>query len=149
MKIILTFVIFSFTFLYAQDDAMKKLFPGKWKMEIANSNFYEEWELKSDDELIGISYGIDSGAKYVIEYIYLKNFDGQWAYIALPLDQNITLFALIEHTPKKFIFENKEHDYPQRIIYEFHKDGKLTASIEGNVNGETNRKQFTFLLVEE
>ncbi|MGB5287747.1 MAG: DUF6265 family protein, partial [Ignavibacteriaceae bacterium] len=70
-------------------------------------------------------------------------------YIAVTFNENITLFALIEHSPKKIIFENKEHDFPQRISYEFHKGGKLTAAIEGNVNGGLKRKEFSFILAEE
>ena len=66
----------------------------------------------------------------------------------MPEGQNITLFALVEFTPKKFIFENLEHDFPQRITYEFHKDGKLTSSIEGTVNGENKRIEFSFTLVD-
>jgi hypothetical protein len=135
--------------LYSQDEEIQKLFPGKWKMDITSSEVYEEWEIKSEDELSGISYSIDEDKKSVSEYLYLKSFGGLWSYIAHPVDQSITLFALVEHTPKKFVFENKEHDFPQRIIYEFHKDGKLTAAIEGDINGVHKRKEFSFKLFEE
>ena len=133
----------------AQEDAIFKLFPGKWKMETDKSEFFEEWKVVEETELIGKSYSVDNGVYKISEILYLKKFGDQWAYVAVPESQNISLFALIEYTPKKFTFENNEHDFPQRIIYEFHKDGKMTAAIEGNVNGEFKRKEFSFRLAEE
>lgn len=149
MKILLVTILISITNLYAQDDAIEKLFPGKWKMEIENVKAYEEWQLVNENELIGTSYYLENGIKIINENLWIKKFADQWTYIAKPSNQNINLFALIEHSPKKFIFENKEHHFPHRISYEFHKDGKLTAVIEGNINGGLKRKEFSFILVEE
>ena len=133
----------------AQEDAILKLFPGKWKMETDKSEFYEEWKVVEETELVGKSYSVDNGVDKISEILYLKKFGDQWAYVAVPEGQNISLFALVEYTPKKFIFENKEHDFPHRISYEFHKGGKLTAAIEGEVDGEFKRKEFSFMLIEE
>ena len=149
MKTYLIIIIFFSTNLLAQDDVILNLFPGKWKMDIENTEIFEEWEMLSEAELVAKSYSIKNEEQIINENLYLKKFAGQWAYVAIPRDQNITLFALIEHTPKKFVFENKEHDFPQRIIYEFHKDGKLTVAIEGDVNGELKRREFSFILVED
>lgn len=149
MKPILITLIISFTIIQAQDDSILKLFPGKWKMEIKNAEVYEEWEILSETELIGKNYSIKDSLHTIGEKLYLKKFSDQWAYVAVPKNQLITLFTLIEHTNKTFVFENKEHDFPQRIIYEFHKNGKLTSAIEGEVNGEIERKEFSFILVEE
>jgi len=133
----------------AQEDAILKLFPGKWKMETDKSEFYEEWIVSNETELTGKSFSVDEGEEVISEILYLKKFGEQWAYVAVPEGQNISLFALVEYTPKKFTFENNEHDFPQRIIYEFHKGGKLTAAIEGEVDGEFKRKEFSFMLIED
>jgi hypothetical protein len=147
---ILVFVILTSTVnLYAQDESIKNLFPGKWKMDFDKSKVFEEWDMLSETELVGKSYSLEDEVQIIREKLYLKKFADQWAYVAVPNGQNIALFALIEYSPKKFVFENKEHDFPQRIIYEFHKDGKLTAAIEGDVNGKLKRKEFSFILVEE
>ncbi len=131
MKIVLAIVLVSIINLYAQDDSIRKLFPGKWKMDVENVEVYEEWQLVNENELIGTNYSLENGVKIINENLWIKKFADQWAYIAMPGNQNITLFALIEHSPKKIIFENKEHDFPQRISYEFHKDGKMTAVLKG------------------
>jgi len=149
MKIVLAIALVSITNLYAQDDSISMLFPGLWKMEIENAEIYEEWHLINENELIGTSYSLENGIKIISENLWIKKFADQWAYIAMPGNQNITLFALIEHSPKKLLFENKEHDFPQRISYEFHKGGKMTAVVEGNVGLEIKRKEFSFHLVED
>ncbi len=148
MKIILIFLLLA-TVTVAQDESIEYLFPGKWKMETVKAEIYEEWTVVNETELIGKSYSVDNGVETINEILYLKKFGDQWAYVAVPRGQNIALFALVEYTPKKFIFENKEHDFPQRISYEFHIDGKLTAAIEGKVDGELKKINFSFLLVEE
>jgi hypothetical protein len=118
-------------------------------MEMEKLEIYEEWELLSETELVGKNYFIKDSLLTIGEKLYLKKFANQWAYVAIPKNQYITLFALVENTTKKFVFENKEHDFPQKIIYEFHKDGKLTTAIEGEENGEFKLKEFSFILVEE
>ena len=148
MKIILFCMLFT-ALTIAQQDAILKLFPGKWKMETDKSKIYEEWQVVNQNELIGKSYSVDNGVEAISEILYLKKFGDQWAYVAVPEGQNISLFALVKYTSKKLIFENKEHDFPQQISYEFHKDGKLTAAIEGNLNGEFKRKEFSFEFVEK
>jgi len=148
IKLIILLVITS-QFGLSQDDSIQKLFPGKWKMENDKEEIYEEWTFSSETELIGKSLSVEAGNEFVSEKLFLKKFGEQWAYVAVPEKQNITLFALVDYTPKKFVFENKEHDFPQKIIYEFHKDGKMTASIEGDVNGEMKRKEFSFIIVED
>jgi hypothetical protein len=148
MKIILLYLLLT-ALTIAQEDVILKLFPGKWKMETDKAEIYEEWKVVEETELVGKSYSVDNSVDKVSEILYLKKFGDQWAYVAVPEGQNISLFALVEYTPKKFIFENKEHDFPNRISYEFHKGGKLTAAIEGEVDGEFKRIEFSFMLIEE
>ena len=149
MKILLVAILVSIFNLYAQDDSIIKLFPGKWKMEVQNAEVFETWTSFYDTTLVGISYSLNDENIDIDELILLRKIENNWEYIAIPDNQNITRFLLVEHSPKKFTFENKEHDFPQRISYEFHKDGKMTATIEGNVNGEFKRREFSFRIVED
>jgi hypothetical protein len=71
------------------------------------------------------------------------------AYVAIPVNQTITLFALTSFLGNKFIFENDEHDFPQRVIYEFVSDTQLNARIEGMIEGELMSRDFTFIRTEK
>lgn len=147
MKLIPLLIIFALN-LFAQDESISKLFSGKWKMEIDNAEVFEEWMAVDSTELVGKGYSVEDGEVIESERIYLKKFADTWAYVAIPKNQAITLFALSDFTQNKFIFENGEHDFPQRIIYEFTPDGKLNASIEGIIDGELMKREFTFFRID-
>lgn len=149
MKYTLLIILFAFVSSFAQDESIKKMFEGKWKMDSDKSEIYEEWSIVNDNEIIGSSYIVKAGEKIISENIYIKKFAGYWTYIGIPEGQVPTLFTLIENTGSKFVFENIEHDYPQRVIYEFHNDSKLTAAIEGEINNELKRKEFHFTLIKD
>ena len=137
-----------FSNILAQDDLTTKLFPGTWKMISDKIQYYEEWRLINDSELIGIGFSVEQGDTVLSEELYVKKFADTWAYVALPVNQTITLFALSEYSDSTFIFENEEHDYPQKIIYEFTADGKLNAATEGIIEGELMRRDFSFIRID-
>lgn len=135
--------------ILAQDDLITKLFPGTWKMISDKIEYYEEWRLINGSELIGIGFSIEEGDTVLSEQLYLKKFSEQLAYVAIPVNQTITLFALTSFLGNKFIFENDEHDFPQRVIYEFVSDTQLNARIEGMIEGELMSRDFTFIRTEK
>ena len=63
-----------------------------------------------------------------------------------PLENELPVaFRLIRHEDGIAVFENTGHDFPQRILYQYHDDATMTASIEGpSDDGETRRIDFSF-----
>lgn len=49
-----------------------------------------------------------------------------------------------EITATKLVFENMEHDFPQRIVYELTSDSTILAYIEGLQNGKMRREEFSY-----
>ena len=121
---------------------------GTWKVDSDKSEKYEVWQMDGM-RLKGEGYSIKDGQKHVFETLFLENFAGQWAYIALPAKQQITLFALTQVENRRYIFENKEHDFPQRIIYHYDGDRKIKVSVEADNDGKTKKFELTFLKVEQ
>jgi hypothetical protein len=148
MKLVTLLILFTAS-TFAQDESILKLFPGKWKLNSDKTEFYEVWKMVDSTELVGKGYSIEAGEVIENEIIYLKKFANSWAYVAIPKNQTITLFALNDFTQNKFIFENKEHDFPQRVIYEFKNDGNLTALVEGVLDGEEMSREFNFIKVDK
>ena len=148
MKPVILLILFAVS-TFAQGESILKLFPGKWKMISEKTEYYEEWKMVDSTELAGKGYSIETGVVTESETVYLKKFENTWAYVAIPKNQAITLFALNDFTQNKFIFENKEHDFPQRIIYEFKNDGTLTAIVEGKLDGEEMSRVFNFSKVDK
>lgn len=120
---------------------------GKWKLESDRVELYEEWKTDGEHRLKGESYVMRDGQKQVSEILFVEKFDDQWAYIALPEGQSITLFALVQSENNEFVFENKEHDFPQRIIYRLVNEGEISATVEGNKDGEPKTLNFKFAKV--
>jgi len=42
----------------------------------------------------------------------------------------------------RLTFENKQHDFPQRVIYEQKGKGLLLAAIEGTYKGKEGREEY-------
>ncbi len=59
-------------------------------------------------------------------------------------DQKPVAFKLISSEKGEFIFENKSHDFPERIIYTNPVKDSLHAWIEGTVNGQPKKVDFYF-----
>jgi hypothetical protein len=57
--------------------------------------------------------------------------DGKLAFVAHPSGQRAVTFVLRRIRDAEVVFENREHDYPQRIVYALDGDSKLRARIEG------------------
>jgi Domain of unknown function (DUF6265) len=56
---------------------------------------------------------------------------GDLFYIAQPSGQKEATFNLTSLTDNTVVFENPEHDFPQKISYTLKPDGTLLATIEG------------------
>jgi predicted enzyme related to lactoylglutathione lyase len=139
--IIATFVILFPMFAFAQDEQFDWLI-GKWRMDSNKFESYEEWQ-KTDGRISGQSYRMRNGQKVVTEYLFIEKFADLWTYIAAPKGQTITLFALVSSTNNEFIFENKEHDFPQQIIYAIDSDKTIKATVKGEKMGQEKRFSFT------
>ena len=55
-----------------------------------------------------------------------------------------TPFRLVESADKRAVFENKEHDFPQRILYWIDAAGALHARIEGPQDGRTVSEEWVW-----
>jgi len=93
--------------------------------------------------MIGMSRNVIKGKLREWEFLMIKeDTDGKVYYVAKPSGQAEASFKLIKSTPTESIFENPEHDFPQRIIYRHESDGSLLARIEGTIQG--NQKGVDF-----
>jgi uncharacterized protein DUF6265 len=150
-----TFNIFCFFLFFALPcsvfaQAKLKLFEGAWQMKDEHGgNMYEEWHKVSDSLYKGESYAKSGDKKQVFESVLLKYVDGKLCYAPSVSDQNQgkeIVFTLKEISDggKKFVFENLQHDFPQRIIYHFKNETTLDARIEGVIEGKERSSDFHF-----
>lgn len=110
-------------------EQLKKL-EGKWLME-SKIIVGETWSFYSDELLIGKGWVLNQkGDTVFTEDLRIVRFDKSIVYIAKPMGKNATAFTLSMVTlDNEWIFENKEHNSPQRIVYQLHGFDTLDAWI--------------------
>jgi hypothetical protein len=118
---------------------------GKWENITRDGSLYEIWTKTNDTIYSGRSFMIANNDTVFSERISLELKKNELFYIPTVCDQNnaqpIT-FKLVSNEKNEIIFENKEHDFPQRIIYTNSNPDSLYARVEGNDNGKFRKEEF-------
>jgi hypothetical protein len=103
---------------------------GKWCGKDEDQQIEETWFAPHADETTGMSRTIAGGRVISFEFMRIANLEGTWTLIAQPGGAPPTNFARTDGGEGWIRFENKQHDYPQRIEYKRTAEG-LTAEIGG------------------
>ena len=118
---------------------------GEWQNNSHDGNLTEVWERKNDSTFFGKSsfvVGIDTASS---ETINIEQSDNQLFYIPTVKGQNAgksVKFTLTSSTGSQLIFENKNHDFPQKISYTLISNDSLLAEISGLMEGKFNAIKF-------
>jgi hypothetical protein len=116
---------------------------GQWRAVQADGAVVTETWLPAEGGVMpGVSRTIEDG-KGRVEFMRIDEKDGRIAFTAFVGRQPPTTFAARSRTADEVVFENLEHDFPQRVIYR--RCGmQLCAAIEGAVNGKLERMEWTY-----
>src|SRR4051812_41509589 len=126
MKFILCALLFVMASSFILPGNSKKRFTdfkkivGTWRMQTSRGALYEQWQQESASSLSGRSFKVRGSDTAVLENVKLKLEGDDVFYVAIVSDQNNQQpvpFKLVWAENNTYTFENKEHDYPQRVIY--------------------------------
>lgn len=121
-----------------------------WVMETHKGKITESW-IMLKDSLNGKSYRYSLAGKSVLtETLVIKKINGVFNLCVTGYEQNnlgTTNFKLISTQNNTFIFENKAHDFPQRIVYQNKGKDQLLAWIEGEINGKKMKSEFPYIRI--
>ncbi len=148
--VVLLVTFFSSSFLLNAQDvvSLKKLnwLKGKWSRVTANVEQFETWNITSDSILVGEGYHIKSNNKKVTEKLTIKWLDKKLVYIAdVPHNKQPVIFQNVVLNDTLAVFENRSHDYPNKISYI--KLNKRSFRVILDNNTGTNSRVMTFTLV--
>lgn len=94
---------------------------GVWQMKTSKGLLIEQWTRISDSVLTGKSFQVKGQDSSMPETVILKYSNGTITYTPTVPDQNqgreVTFTLVGANAASGYIFENKQHDYPQQIIY--------------------------------
>ena len=91
---------------------------GCWERRADGFLYEEYWMQPAAGVMLGVSRTVVDGRLAGTEYLRIDvNERGEMRYVASPSNQAVTVFSLVMASADRLVFENLEHDFPQRIIY--------------------------------
>jgi hypothetical protein len=121
---------------------------GCWQQTGRNGQVVdEEWMAPRAGLMVGMGRTVRGDS--VIEYEHLRIFSraGHAIYHAEPSGQTPAEFSARSVTDTLVLFENPQHDFPQRIIYRRRGSDSLLARVEGSMNGRARGFDFPYARV--
>ena len=129
---------------HATDEELAKLswLAGCWKGEAGEPGSIEQWMSPAGGTMLGMSRTVKQGRTIEFEFMQIRTTDdGSLVFIARPSGQTEATFRLLRLSETEVVFENPQHDFPQRIAYRYG-GGRLRARIEGKRDGGIRAIEF-------
>ena len=105
-----------------------KFLTGCWLLESKGASVDEAWSRPAGGVMAGYSRTVRGDRLVALEYLRIEPRDGVLASVPTIRGKE-TVFKAVKLTAGEAIFENPEHDFPQRIIYR-KSDTGLFARVE-------------------
>ena len=142
--LLLTVLLFANTTLIAQSKGIEQFgwMLGSWKGETGEGVLYESWVRRDENTMLGEGYYIVNADTVLTELLRIQKVGNYWTFIPIINNNQPALFTLIESGNNNWVFENKEHDFPQRVVYSQRKGGSMFAWIEGEMDGEQMKEEY-------
>ena len=120
---------------------------GQWKGQLGKNTYHESWKSTNRGPLEGSASIMNPQGKTILmEVLRIDKIGSHVVYIAAVDKNHPVLFTLIEtsgeNNKPKWVFENREHDFPQRIIYIRESPDSLVAHVEGVIKGKEEKEEF-------
>lgn len=116
---------------------------GCWASTEGEPGSGEQWTAPAGRSMLGMSRTVRDGVTVAFEFLRItEDEDGKVFLVALPSGQQSTTFSLLSQSDNEVVFENPEHDFPQRVIYRLMPGNLLAGRIEGTINGTARSIDF-------
>ncbi len=118
---------------------------GCWDNGDTLRRYEEQWMKPAGASILGMSRTVARGKTIAYEFLRIQEQEnGDIYYVASPSGQAQDSFKLVNAMERELIFENLQHDFPQRIIYRLN-GGSLVARIEGTSKGKQRSSDFLMM----
>lgn len=117
---------------------------GSWAADHNGVREEEHWMAPRGNLMVGMHRDVPAGKPASFEFFRIEEKPEGVFYVTQPGGAPMTAFKLISQTRRSVVFENKEHDYPQRISYWQDKPDQLRARIAGTLGGKPDSTEWTW-----
>jgi hypothetical protein len=105
----------------------------------------EYWSDGAGGAMLGLHKDVKAAQVKSFEFLRIAPGESQvLTYFASPRAAAATPFPLKEMGERRVVFENLQHDFPQRILYWLDADGALHARVEGLRGGKLVGEEWTW-----
>jgi hypothetical protein len=116
---------------------------GCWQMTSGDRVVEEQWMAPRAGVMLNIGRTVRGDTLVEYEFVMLSERNGALAYEAHPSGQPSAVFTAQSASSTEVVFENPQHDFPQRVGYR--RDGDtMLAWVEGTVGGKSRRVEFPY-----
>jgi hypothetical protein len=116
---------------------------GHWTTERNGRTIEEHWMKPSGGTMIGMGRTSTGDKTVEFEFLRIVREGDDIFYVAQPNGSPPSKFKLVKATENEVVFENPEHDFPQRILYR--RTGEaLFARVEADVKGKIRGVDFPY-----
>ena len=130
---------------YAQLEKTEWLL-GEWGNVTPEGELTERWKQENDSVYLGESYFVMNGRDTVFaETIRMEEASGKLTYTVTVPGQNNgkpVSFEMTSATDSQLVFENPQHDFPSKIVYNKITADSIMAEISGMEKGKPASQQF-------
>lgn len=148
-NLVLALILATLSFSCTESDKIDELnwLIGTWEGVDDNTlTFVEKWESGTGNSLNGKGATITpDGDTLFRETLKIELVEGTPYYVAnVPENPGPVLFKMVEADAQHCIFENLNHDFPQRISYTLETKSTMSVKLEGMENGIPKVESLNF-----
>jgi hypothetical protein len=139
-------VIFCGALPAAQESGIDRVawLQGCWEMVSPQRTIEEQWMAPRAGSMVGVSRTVRGDSLVEYEMMVLRDQGGRLTYEAHPSGQSVAVFESSMLEGSSVVFENLDHDFPQRIGYQRNGSNVLFAWIEGTDKGQSRHIDFLY-----
>jgi hypothetical protein len=116
---------------------------GSWQSDTQGTTYMERWRRGEGNGFQGAAEALRDGERIQQEVMTLRVVAGTLIYAVDPqLDGTFVEFAGVRCTAGEAVFENPDHDFPQRLHYLLDDSGTLSAEVS-DLEGKGFKLEFS------
>lgn len=116
---------------------------GCWSLTAGGRTVEEQWMAPRGGVMLGVGRTVKDGRLVEHEFVIIRERGDALVYEAHPSGQSPAEFVAQRVDAGFVVFENAQHDFPQRVGYRPRGSG-IDAWVEGTVGGRTRRVDFPY-----
>ncbi|MBG9389895.1 DUF6265 family protein [Caenimonas aquaedulcis] len=122
---------------YAQSELSRVAWlAGCWRAADAEAGTEEHWMSPAGDSMLGMGRTVKQGRTVSHEFMQIRpGPGGALTFFAMPSGKPPDAFPVLRLGEREVVFENLQHEFPQRVMYRMESETRLAARIEGMRGG--------------